>query len=131
MPDAVCLVSGGQGANETMPEAIVMKNWLTDHGIDESRIYMEENSHSTSENIRFSKEKLESLGLSDKTVVGVSTAFHLPRIQLLAKRYGLPMTLIGAPSPSFANHYVSMVREYLSYIKMALFDQAVLITKIT
>ena len=41
------------------------------------------------------------------------------------------MELCAAPSPSFPHHYVSMVREYLSYIKMALFDQAVLITKVT
>lgn len=131
LPDAVCIVSGGQGSNETAPEGVVMKEWLISHGIDAPRIFIEQDSHSTSENVRFSKELVESLGFTDKRIIGVSTAFHLPRIELLSSRYGLPMTLVSAPSPTFANHYVSMVREYLSYIKMALFDQAVLITKIT
>jgi len=130
MPEALCLVSGGQGTNETVPEAEVMRAWLISHGIDEARILMEGDSHSTSENVRFSKDVLAENGLADHRIVGVSTAFHLPRIGMLSERYGLPMALCGAPSPSIGHHYVSMVREYLSYIKMALFDQAVLITKV-
>ena len=131
MPDALCLVSGGQGSNETVPEAVAMRQYLIDHGIDESRILVEKESHSTSENVRFCKEFIASAGLSDKRIIGVSTSFHLPRIEMLSARYGLPMQLCSAPSPSFPHHYVSMVREYLSYIKMALFDKAVIITKVT
>ena len=131
MPEAVCLVSGGKGSNETVAEAEVMRAWLISRGIDGARILMEADSHSTSENVRFSKELLAANGLAECRIIGVSTAFHLPRIRMLSERYGLPMDFCGAPSPSVGHHYVSMVREYLSYIKMALFDQAVLITKVT
>ncbi|MBQ8510458.1 MAG: YdcF family protein [Clostridia bacterium] len=131
LPDAQCMVSGGQGSNETVPEAESMRAYLVFHGIAEERVIMEDQSHSTSENVRFTKELLESLGLTDKKIIGVSTAFHLPRIEALSERYELPMEVCASPSPSFALYYVSMVREYLSYIKMLLFDQAVIITHVT
>ncbi len=131
LPNAVCIVSGGQGSNETVPEATAMRQYLIDHGISESRIITESNSHSTSENIRLTKDLISELGLTDKNIIGVSTGFHLPRISVLSEHYGLEMELCSAPSPSFAHHYVSMVREYLSYIKMAFFDKAVIITKVT
>ncbi len=126
LPDAVCIVSGGQGPNESVPEAVAMKQYLEEHGIDGARILTEADSHSTSENVRFTKELLKELGLEDYRRIGVSTAFHLPRIEMLGSRYGLPMEVCAAPSPNFGMYYVSMVREYLSYIKMMLFDQAVI-----
>lgn len=131
LPDAVCIVSGGQGNNEIAPEAEVMKNYLVSLGIDEDRIILEPNAHSTSENVRYTKELVSELGLDDKRVIGVSTSFHLPRIELLAKRYDLQMDVCSSPSPSFGHFYVSMIREYLSYIKMAFFDKAVIITRVT
>ncbi len=131
LPDAKCIVSGGQGSNETVPEAEAMLRYLTERGISEERIITESNSHSTSENVRFTKELINELSLDDKKLIGVSTAFHLPRIEALASRYTLPMELCASSSPSAAHHYVSMIREYLSYIKMVLFDEAVIITKVT
>ncbi len=131
LPDAVCIVSGGQGNDETVPEAVVMYNYLVERGIDGDRIILEQSAHSTSENVRFMKTLLEEKGLADKRVIAVSTAFHLPRIGILGERYGLQMDVYGSPAPSVGHFYVSMVREYLSYIKMALFDKAVLITKVT
>ena len=131
LPDSVCIVSGGQGSNETAPEADAMEAYLVSRGIAKERIIKESNSHSTSENIRLTKELIESTGRSYGKMIGVSTAFHLPRIKTLSERYGLPMELCSSPSPSPAHFYVSMVREYLSYIKMLFFDKAVLITEIT
>lgn len=131
LPDATCIVSGGQGSNETVPEAVAMREYLIGRGIDAERLITEDKSHSTSENVRLTKALIEELGLTDKRIIGVSTAFHLPRIEMLTIRHGLPMELCASPSPSFGHHYVSMIREYLSYIKMALFDEAVIITKVT
>lgn len=131
LPDALCIVSGGQGNNETYAEAIVMKNYLTERGINEERIILESNAHSTSENVRFTKELAAEYGISDKEFIGVSTSFHLPRIELLSKRYDFPMSVCSSPSPSFGHFYVSMIREYLSYIKMTFFDRAVIITRVT
>ena len=131
LPDAVCVVSGAQGSSETVAECVAMRGYLTSLGISEERIIMEPDAHSTSENIRFTKDLLDKLGMSDKRVIGVSTAFHLPRIEIMAKRYGLQIDTCGSASPSVFHYYISMIREYLSYIKMALFDKAVLITRIS
>lgn len=130
LPDSVCVVSGSQGKRETAPECESMRAYLIGRGIEAERIIMEGNSHSTSENIRFSKALLDEMGLSDKRIIGVSTAFHLPRIEFIANRYDIPIDTCAAPSPGFSYHYVSMVREYLSYIKMVLFDEAVIITRL-
>ena len=93
MPDALCVVSGGQGDNETVPEAEAMRAWLEENGISPDRLIVEPDSHTTSENIRNTKELLDKLGLSDARIIGVSTAFHLPRIETLSRLYGLPMEL--------------------------------------
>ena len=131
LPDAVCIVSGGQGSNETRPESEAMEAYLVGRGIDKSRIIKESDSHSTSENVRHTKKLLDDAGLSYEKIIGVSTEFHLSRVKTLSIRYDLPMELCSSPSPSAAHFYVSMVREYLSYIKMMFFDKAVLITEIT
>ncbi len=126
MPDAICIVSGGKGFNETVPEADAMEAYLVSRGIDKSRIIKESNSHSTSENVRLTKQLMEESKLDFEKIIGVSTAFHLPRIKALSQRYELPMELCSSPSPSPAHFYVSMVREYLSYVKMLFFDGAVI-----
>ncbi len=127
LPDAVCVVSGAKGVNETVAECVAMRGYLTDLGISEERIIMESEARSTSENVRFTKELLLELGMSDKRIIGVSTSFHLPRIEILSERYALPMDTCGAPSPSALHYYTSMIREYLSYVKMMLFDKAIFI----
>ena len=122
LPDAICVVSGGQGSNETVAEAVSMKAYLEEVGIDAERIYAEDESHSTSENIRFTKELLIKNSIEPVRVIGVSTAFHLPRIEVLSRVYDLPMEVCAAKSPDDFSYYVSMVREYLSFIKLLLVD---------
>ncbi len=130
LPDAVCVVSGAQGASENVAECVAMRAYLMNRWIAEERIIMEPNARSTSENVRFTKELLKELNMADKRIIGVSNDFHLPRIEILSRRYDLPMDTCTSPSPSIFNYYISMMREYLSYIKMTLFDQTVLITRI-
>lgn len=126
LPDAVCIVSGSQGKRESARECDVMRRYLIDRGISEGRIMVEGESHTTSENLRFSMKILDKEGHADKRIIAVSTAFHLPRIELIAKRYGFEVDTCAAPAAGPAYLYVSMVREYLSYIKMLLFDTAVI-----
>ena len=125
LPDALCVVSGGQGASEPTAESTAMKNYLVGQGIPPERVIEEPDSHTTSENVRFTKKLVEELGIERSRIIGVSTAFHLPRIEALARRYWQPIEVCAAPSPSMALYFVSMVREYLSYIKMTFFDTAV------
>lgn len=87
-PESACIVSGGQGADELYPEALVMKNYLIKQGIEESRIYMEDASSSTAENIRYSKQIIEQYNLN-RSVVIATQEFHQLRAQSFAKKGGL------------------------------------------
>ena len=86
-PHAVCIVSGGQGGDEVCTEASVMRTYLLDKGIAEERIYVEDKSTSTFENIEFSKAVIENEGLSSQIAV-VTQEFHQYRAQQFAKAAG-------------------------------------------
>lgn len=80
---ANCVVSGGMGSDEAISEALAMYTWLTEKGISESRIFMEDKSTNTDENIKFSSEKISEYNLSQNIIV-VSDSFHLYRGQKIA-----------------------------------------------
>lgn len=87
-PEAVCVVSGGQGADESISEAQCMYEYLTEHGISPERIYMEDKSTSTRENIKFSAEVIRANGLPDKMNI-VTNEFHEYRAKRIADRQGI------------------------------------------
>ena len=87
-PDTVCIVSGGKGDSENISEAEAMYRWLTDKGIEPSRIYKEENSTSTVENIEFSKEIIEEKGLN-KNIAIITSEYHTYRAGVIAEKQGL------------------------------------------
>ena len=86
-PDAVCVVSSGQGSDEKMSEAQAMRNYLVDKGLDESRIIMEDKSTSTFENIKFTFAITDEMGLG-RDITIVTDAFHQYRASLIAKKEG-------------------------------------------
>ncbi len=83
-PDAKCILSGGQGPDEPMSEAQCMYNWLAAKGIDEKRLYIEDKSTSTKENLMYSKEIIEQENLP-KAVTIVTSEFHQYRAAEIAK----------------------------------------------
>jgi uncharacterized SAM-binding protein YcdF (DUF218 family) len=96
-PDAICVVSGGQGANELISEAECMCRELKAMGIDESRIWLEDKSTSTRENLRFSLALIESrIGTRPQTVGLVSSEYHLFRAGLFAADEGVQA--VGIPA---------------------------------
>lgn len=97
-PDVICVVSGGQGPGEEITEAECMFRELTALGIDPQRIWLEDRSTSTAENLTFSKAVIESHTGAVPTEVGiVSGEYHLFRASLMAEDlgftpYGIPAT---------------------------------------
>ena len=94
-PDTKVICSGGQGKNEAVSEAEAMKRWLVSHGIEESRIYEENRSVNTDENIRFSLRIIEEKKLNPSIAV-CSNEFHLYRASLMLKQYGRSCTTVSA-----------------------------------
>lgn len=94
-PDAVCIASGGQGADELISEAECIKRVLAEKGIAEERIILEDKSTSTNENIRFSIEKMKEYGISGSVTI-VTNEFHQLRSRLIADKYGLETYSVSA-----------------------------------
>lgn len=89
-PNTVCVVSGGQGSGEDITEAECMFRELTAMGIDPARIWLEDRSTSTEENLIFSKAVIEAHTGTVPTEVGiVSGEYHLFRAGLMAEDLGL------------------------------------------
>lgn len=55
-PNAVIVVTGGQGPGEDIPEARAMKAYLVEKGVPEKQILEEASSTSTEENFCFARE---------------------------------------------------------------------------
>ncbi len=93
--DVKVIVSGGQGSDEVTSEADVMRKYLLKRGIEDSRIYMENKSTSTEENLRFSKEIIDKEGLCGEITI-VTDGFHQLRADILAKKQGIEARNISA-----------------------------------
>lgn len=112
-PDAIAIVSGGQGSNEPISEAEGMKQYLEMKGIDGSRIRMEDQSTNTYENMKFSAKLIED---KRKRVVVVTNNFHVFRALRLAKKQGYNAEGLSAGShPGLLPN--NLLRELLGVIK--------------
>ena len=120
-PDAVIIVSGGQGPQEEVSEAFAMKNYLMEKGIAESRIIMEDKSTSTITNLAFSHDIMKEKNLPDDSVVVVSNSYHIYRAVSYARAEGLKPTHLGADI-RFGGLVSSCLRETLAVAKMWVFD---------
>ncbi len=110
-PQAVCIVSGGQGADEEISEAQAMKRWLTARGISEERIFTESSSTSTEENMLFTAKLISEQGIEGKLVV-VTNEFHQFRAHIYASRAGLEVS--HASAATGLNVINSWIREIMA-----------------
>lgn len=121
-PKAYIVVTGGKGYQESVTEAYAMKKYLTQHGVDEKLILMEEKATSTIENMEFSREILENvLGENYKTVV-ITNDFHIYRGVYYAEKAGFKdVTHLGA-NLNWYSYVPCYLRESLAVLKMFVFD---------
>lgn len=120
-PDAVIIVSGGQGPQEDIPEALAMKRYLISKGVPDDKIIMEDKSTSTIENFRYSHEIMEERGLDENSVVFVTNAYHVYRGAYYAEQEGLTVTHLGTDI-RFYTIPMNYMREMLAVLKMWILD---------
>ena len=103
-----CIVSGGQSHNEPFAEAIGMKKYLEDEGIDGERILLEADSKNTNQNITNSMKYIES----GNSVGIVTNNFHMFRALQTAKKQGLsePHAIVAGMDNLYLPN--NMLREY-------------------
>ncbi len=108
-PDTVAIVSGGQGDNENISEAEAMSVWLSQNGIDASRIIPEDKSTSTRENLENSFDIIRSRGGDPNTSAVVTSEYHIYRAKLLAQSLGVSIGSLAAHTtyaPIMINYFL-------------------------
>lgn len=121
-PDSVCIASGGQGSDEDISEAKCIRDTLvTEYGIDAGRIYLEDASYSTSQNLENSAAIIAEKGLSANVVIATD-GFHLYRAKKLARWKGLTPYSCPASTDNRLVLYL-YIREFIGIPKTLLFDR--------
>lgn len=91
---AVFVPSGGQGSDECISESACMKQYLLENGIPETQIIMEDQSASTFENMKYSKEKIMAANPEGKVLFSTNN-YHIFRSGLFARRVKMRAQGIG------------------------------------
>jgi uncharacterized SAM-binding protein YcdF (DUF218 family) len=96
------VLTGGVGVGDTTSEAAVGRKYILTEGIPDSAILLETTGRTTRESLRSVAAMLQADGF--RTVILVSDPFHMLRLDILARRFGLiPYTSPTRSSPISAN----------------------------
>lgn len=121
-PDAVAIVSGGQGPGEKITEAQCMYDYLTSHGVDSLRVWKEEAATNTLENLRFSLDIIgERHGIRPGKIAIVSSEYHLHRAGIFAGWLDIEAELVPARTEIFLLRWNYYLREVFAVWYYALF----------
>jgi uncharacterized SAM-binding protein YcdF (DUF218 family) len=125
----VLILSGGRISNEDITEAGYMKKVImqnnNNNNVEQPKMILEEDSHSTFENIRNSKNKAPEV----KSIIVVSDKYHLARAVLLAKRMGFKPVYWSAPSSDYYPkkelyyHYLRETVAIVAYLPKLAFNR--------
>lgn len=116
--ESLVVVSGGKGIDEPVSESQVMKKYLIKHGINESRVIMEDLSYNTFENLK----KCKGILLDVNEILIVTSGYHLLRSKILARRVGFKkINLIGS-KVSNSSIVKNLIREIFAIIKSFFLD---------
>ena len=100
-PEAVCVTTGGlDSSDEPVTEGGCARQELIAMGIAPERVYAEEKSFDTRENLLFAAEIIQENKLNDHVVIA-SDNFHQYRGQWFAREAGLQAQSAGCASPWF------------------------------
>ncbi len=120
-PDVRIIVSGGQGPQEDISEALAMKRYLVDKGVPEDVIIMEDKSTSTITNFRNSYEIMKKKGFPADSVAFITNAYHVYRASTYAQMEGLEVTHLGTDIIWYTVP-MNYMREMLAVLKMWVLD---------
>lgn len=81
------VLTGGMGDGDTTSEAAVGRRYAVKHGVPDSVILMETRGRTTAESMERVAAMLDSL--RHREVLLVSDPFHMLRLSILARRFGL------------------------------------------
>lgn len=116
-PDCVIFVTGGQGEDEIKTEASVMAAYLEKNGIDKRRIYLEETSATTRQNLLNVLEIAEKEHIPCENALIVTSDFHLCRALYIARSVGIDAGgIVSTTYPAILRLNYAL-REVFSFVK--------------
>lgn len=107
-PSCTAIVSGGQGNDEVVSEAEIMKRLLRKGGISPDRICVEDKSFSTYENINNSSALFIEPGASAAVC---TSEYHIFRAKLIGRKLGLELSGIPAKTGNITVRCNYFIRE--------------------
>ncbi len=118
-PKAYLVVSGGQGHDEDIPEALAMQHWLLAHKVPANAIIVEDKSTSTRQNLTFSRALLQEKGISPREPIAVVTnTFHCFRARCYAKQAGFSQVNSIAASMNRPTYLQNYLREAMAVVQL-------------
>lgn len=116
-PDALIVVTGGQGSREVIPEALAMQRWLLKKGVPEGKILLEDESESTEENLFNAKKLLaRRVIFPNMPITIITNTFHCYRASLYARRLGFTRARLLPASMNASTFIQNYFREGLAVI---------------
>ena len=94
-PDATLILTGGNPDESGRTEAFVMQELLTERGVSEDRMILEDQAASTRENFRNTAQLIDP----SRPVVFISSDYHMDRAVSMAKEAGFTQVM-RLPAPS-------------------------------
>jgi uncharacterized SAM-binding protein YcdF (DUF218 family) len=121
------IVSGGTSKilHKEKDEASYLYQSFINCGVNKSDLIIEDKARNTEENIIYSKLILDSLDINNGIVI-ITSAFHVPRTNYIAKKHGMNSSLIFPCNYIEINSYLSFSDYFLPNMK-AMNDWAFLI----
>ena len=116
--DSKVIVSGGKGIDEEVSEGYVMKKYLMKNGIDENRIFIEDSSTNTFENLNNTRKILVNI---DEILI-ITSKYHLLRSKILANRVGFKKVYLIGSEVSKISRNRNLMREVFAIIKSIFLD---------
>ena len=126
--DIIYIPSGGKGNDEIIPESEAIKNYLIESGINSKNIIIEDKSTNTSENMRYSKEKIDEVN-KDGKIAFSTTNYHVFRSGVIANKEGIDCEGMGSTTKWYF-YSNALIREFIANIVLQRRQHFVLISSI-
>ncbi len=114
-PASLLVLSGGKGSDEALAEAQAMASYSIERGVDPDKIIIEDRSTNTRENLVFSRTLIEERLGKNRSLLVVTTSYHLLRALLLARELGIDCDGRGSKTRLYYS-INAFIREWIAFI---------------
>ena len=114
--ELVFVPSGGQGADEVMPEGQAIRNYLIETGVAPEAILTEDRSENTEKNFQYSIDLIRRhCGEAEPKIAFATTNYHVFRSGILAEQMGVHAQGIGGRTRTY--FWVNaFIREFIATV---------------